>query len=72
MNFIFKFSISNLDNNQQSRLIAALSYFISKISMNTLYDIVTYFPSVNQTQVFTPTDVNQLCSARLCLCLGAR
>jgi len=48
-----------LDNNQQSRLITALSYFITKISMNTLYDIVTYFPPSNQTQIFTPTDVSQ-------------
>jgi hypothetical protein len=47
------------DNNQQSRLIPSLSYFITKISMNTLYDIVTYFPPSNQTHVFTPTDINQ-------------
>jgi hypothetical protein len=48
-----------LDNNQQSRLIASLAYFISKISMSTLHDIVTYFPSSNQSYVFTPTDVRQ-------------
>lgn len=48
-----------LENNQQSRLIIALSYFITKISMSTLYDVVTYFPSSNQTYVFTPTDISQ-------------
>ncbi|CAF1017404.1 unnamed protein product [Rotaria sp. Silwood1] len=47
------------DTNQQSRLIVALWYFITKISMNKLYDIVTYFPSWNQTQLFTPIDINQ-------------
>ena len=51
--------MKNLDNNQHSRLIMALSYFITKISMSTLYDIVAYFPQSNQAQVFTPTDVNQ-------------
>ena len=48
-----------VDNNQQSRLIASLSYFISKISMKTLHDIVNYFPSMNQPHVFTPSDVQQ-------------
>ncbi|CAF1236923.1 unnamed protein product [Rotaria sordida] len=52
------------DNNQQSRLIIALSYFIPKISMNTLYDIVNYFPSSNQTHVFTPTDISQFDTAK--------
>lgn len=47
------------DSNQRSRLIASLSYFISKISMSTLHDVVTYFPSTNQSQVFTPSDVRQ-------------
>lgn len=47
------------DNNQQSRLIAALSYFIRNIAMNTLYDIVTQFPPSTQTYVFTPTDIGQ-------------
>ncbi|CAF4559648.1 unnamed protein product, partial [Rotaria sp. Silwood2] len=47
------------DNNQQSRLITSLSYFISKISMNTLHDIVSYFPISNQSYVFTPNDVRQ-------------
>jgi hypothetical protein len=54
-----KFYFVNLDNTQQSRLIAALSYFITKISMNTLNDIVTYFPPSNQPHVFIPTDVTQ-------------
>ncbi|CAF1392236.1 unnamed protein product [Adineta steineri] len=52
------------DNNQQSRLIVSLSYFISKISMNTLHDIVTYFPSSNQSYVFTPSDVRQFDTAK--------
>ncbi|CAF1316968.1 unnamed protein product [Adineta steineri] len=52
------------DNNQQSRLIVAISYFIQKVSMNTLYDIITYFPPSNQPQVFTPTDVNQFETAK--------
>ncbi|CAF4158320.1 unnamed protein product, partial [Rotaria sp. Silwood2] len=47
------------DNNQQSRLITSLSYFISKISMNTLHDIVSYFPISNQSYVFTRNDVRQ-------------
>ncbi|CAF5017510.1 unnamed protein product [Rotaria sp. Silwood1] len=45
------------DNNQQSHLITSVSYFISKISMNTLRDIVSYFPISNQSYVFTPNDV---------------
>ena len=46
-------------NNQQSRLVTSLSYFISKISMKTLHDIFNYFPSTNQSHVFTPSDVQQ-------------
>jgi DNA-dependent protein kinase catalytic subunit len=53
------YSIIILDNKQQSRLIKSLLYFISKISMSTLHDIVTYFPPSNQSSVFTPTDVRQ-------------
>ncbi|CAF3846139.1 unnamed protein product [Rotaria sp. Silwood1] len=48
------------DNNQQSHLITSLSYFISKISRNTLHDIASYFPISNQSYVFTPNDVRQL------------
>ena len=48
-----------LENKQQSRLIISLTYFISKISMSTLHDIVNYFPPSNQTHVFTPSDVQQ-------------
>ncbi|CAF3037702.1 unnamed protein product [Rotaria sp. Silwood2] len=50
--------------NQQSRVIVVLSYFITKISMNTLYDIITYFPPSNQTNVFTPTDISQFETAK--------
>ncbi|CAF2850969.1 unnamed protein product [Rotaria sp. Silwood2] len=52
------------DNNQKSRLITSLSYFISKISMNTLHDIVNYFPASNQSYVFTPNDVRQFDTAK--------
>ncbi|CAF5101376.1 unnamed protein product, partial [Rotaria magnacalcarata] len=52
------------ENNKRSRLIESLSYFISKISMNTLHDIVTYFPSSNQSNVFTPNDVHQFDTAK--------
>ncbi|CAF3812228.1 unnamed protein product [Rotaria sordida] len=52
------------DNNQQSRLITSLSYFISKISMNTLHDIVSYFPVSNQSYIFTPNDVRQFDTAK--------
>ncbi|CAF0848203.1 unnamed protein product, partial [Adineta ricciae] len=52
------------DNNQQSRFIVALSYFVGKISMSTLSDLVAYFPSSNQPQVFTPTDINQFETAK--------
>ncbi|CAF4813680.1 unnamed protein product, partial [Rotaria socialis] len=46
-------------NHQQSHLIVALLYFITKVSMSTLYNIVTYFPPSTQTHVFTPTDISQ-------------
>ncbi|CAF4915020.1 unnamed protein product, partial [Rotaria sp. Silwood1] len=52
------------DNNQQSRLITSLSYFISKISMNTLHNIVSYFPASSQSYVFTPNDVRQFDTAK--------
>ncbi|CAF4588973.1 unnamed protein product, partial [Rotaria magnacalcarata] len=32
--------------------------------MNTLHDIVTYFPSSNQSNVFTPNDVHQFDTAK--------
>ncbi|CAF1189299.1 unnamed protein product, partial [Adineta ricciae] len=44
----------------RSRLIVSLSYFISKVSMNSLHDISTYFVSSSpHSSVFTPTDVRQ-------------
>ncbi|CAF4102426.1 unnamed protein product [Rotaria sordida] len=52
------------DNNQYSRLIVALSYIITKISMSTLYDIVTYLPPSSQSYVFTPTYISQFETAK--------
>ncbi|CAF3651048.1 unnamed protein product [Rotaria socialis] len=52
------------DNHQQSHLIVALLYFITKVSMSTLYNIVTYFPPSTQTHVFTPTDISQFETAK--------
>ncbi|UJR22353.1 hypothetical protein I4U23_025415 [Adineta vaga] len=52
------------NDNQRSRLIESLTYFISKISMCTLHDIITYFPSSNQSYVFTPSDVHQFDTAK--------
>lgn len=54
-----KISSIFLENSQQTRLITSLKYFISKISMSTLHDIVAYFPPSSQSHVFTPTDVRQ-------------
>jgi len=47
------------ENQQRTRLIISLKYFISKISLCTLHQIVNYFPSNSQSIVFTPTDINQ-------------
>jgi len=48
-----------LFHEEQSRLFSGLSYFITRISMSTLDDLMKSFPSSNQTQVFTPTDISQ-------------
>ena len=52
------------DNHQQSRLVTSLNYFISKIAMSTLHDLVTYFPSSSLSAVFTPNDVRQFDTAK--------
>lgn len=50
--------------NPQSRLISALTYFISHIAMNSLSDLIKYFPQSNSAVVFTPTDINQFETAK--------
>ena len=50
--------------NPQSRLISALTYFISHIAMNSLSDLRKYFPSTSAATVFTPTDTKEFETAK--------
>jgi DNA-dependent protein kinase catalytic subunit len=46
------------ENNEQSRLITSLNYFIAKIGMCTLHDLVTYFLKTRCERSMFPSTTN--------------